>query len=144
MPTGGYRLGVGRRAIITAGVVIVATFAAGCSLVVGRAVVRGGDTRLPEAAPGTYSIDYRCSATDGLMVADGTVGNVEDHDRRFYLQFVIVPDGGTTVLARRSFRVTVPASSTADFSYPLIDPSVPPGSITFDDETCVLVGVFEA
>lgn len=134
-----------RRAVtIAAGVAIVVAFVAGCSAVVGRAVMRGGDTRLRPATAGSYSIDYRCAVSGGgVMSAQGTLGNVEDHDRRLQLAFVIVPDGGTTVVAQSSFRVGVAASSTAEFDYPLIDPSVRPDAITLDDETCVLVGVFE-
>lgn len=133
-----------RRAVtIAAGVAIVVAFVAGCSAVVGRAVMRGGDTRLRPATAGSYSIDYRCAVSGGVMSAQGTLGNVEDHDRRLQLAFVIVPDGGTTVVAQSSFRVGVAASSTAEFDYPLIDPSVRLDAITLDDETCVLVGVFE-
>lgn len=129
---------------IAAGVAIVVAFVAGCSAVVGRAVMRGGDTRLRPAAAGSYSIDYRCAVNGGVMSARGTLGNAEDHDRRLQLAFVIVPDGGTAVVARSSFKVGVGASSTAELDYPLIDPSVRPDAITLDDETCVLVGVFEA
>lgn len=133
-----------RRAVtIAAGVAIVVAFVAGCSAVVGRAIMRGGDTRLRPATAGSYSIDYRCAVSGGVMSATGTLGNVEDHDRRLQLAFVIVPDGGTTVVAQSSFRVAVAASSTAEFDYPLIDPSVRPDAVTLDDETCVLVGVFE-
>lgn len=133
-----------RRALrIAAGVAILVVFAAGCSAVVGQAIWRGGRTRPDPAADGTYSIDYRCAVRDGVMSARGTLGNAEDHDRRLQLSFVVVPEGGTTVVARSSFKVGVAALSTAEFDYPLIDPSVRPDAVTLDDETCVLVGVFE-
>jgi len=133
-----------RRAVtVAAGVAIVVAFVAGCSAVVGQAIWRGGRARPDPAAAGSYSIDYRCAVRDGVMSALGTLGNAEDHDRRLQLSFVVVPEGGSTVVARSSFKVAVAASSTAEFDYPLIDPAVPPRSITLDDETCVLVGVFE-